>query len=197
MDILHRQKIAKALMGNKNGLGHKKSPEVRRRISKARKNRFKKLGYLNSLETRRKMSKSLQGRIAWNKGKKGFMSEAGKERLRQSVLKRLANPKNHYNWKGGKSFEPYSCQFTKQLKLKIKRRDNFKCRLCGVLEKDYFQKLSIHHIDFDKNNCNEINLVVLCRSCNSKVNYNREYWSKYFKEKVQRLETELPSGKMV
>jgi hypothetical protein len=46
--------------------------------------------------------------------------------------------------------------------------------LCGVEEKDYFQKLSIHHIDYNKENCKDDNLITLCRGCNAIVNYGRE-----------------------
>ena len=174
------------LIGNKFGKG-KRDKSVGEKISKGRMERKKRLGYINSPETRLKQSLVKKGKPAWNKGKKGFMSEDGRERLRQATLKRLANPENHYNWKGGKSFEPYPSLFTEQLKLKIKKRDKFTCQYCRVKEKDYFEKLSVHHIDYNKNNCEEKNLITLCRGCNAKANFNRSYWSNYFKEKVQRL----------
>jgi len=43
------------------------------------------------------------------------------------------------------------------------------------------KRILIHHIDYDKQNCNENNLITVCNSCNSKVNYNRDYWFVYFK----------------
>jgi len=39
-------------------------------------------------------------------------------------------------WFGGKSFEPYGIQFNKELKKKIKERDNYKCQICGMPEKE-------------------------------------------------------------
>ena len=44
----------------------------------------------------------------------------------------------------------------------------------------YNKKQSIHHIDYDKQSCKDNNLITLCSSCNSVVNYNRDYWYAYF-----------------
>jgi Ni/Co efflux regulator RcnB len=184
MKEITKKKISRALKGNKNQ-EKVRSEETRRKISETRKRLFKERGWLNTLETRKKIGKAGLGRTAWNKGKK--FSEESRKKMSLSALKRYENPENHYNWKGGKSFEPYTIEFNRRLKKKIKERDNFTCQLCLVKEKDYYQKLSIHHIDFNKNNCVDENLVTLCRSCNSKVNYKRDYWQNYFKEKVQRL----------
>lgn len=82
------------------------------------------------------------------------------------------------SWLGGKSFEPYSIDWTNLLKEKIRIRDNNKCQLCGNFGKH------IHHINYDKKNCNENNLVVLCVSCHMKTNFNRENWINYFNNKL-------------
>uniref|UniRef100_A0A6H1ZX55 Putative homing endonuclease n=2 Tax=viral metagenome TaxID=1070528 RepID=A0A6H1ZX55_9ZZZZ len=50
-----------------------------------------------------------------------------------------------------------------------------------------FEKLTIHHIDYNKKNNDELNLISLCRKCHSKTGGKRKYWQNYFKEKVQRL----------
>ncbi len=181
----HKRNIAIALKGNKNNQGNKQSEETREKIRTSRKKRFERLGYLNSTETRKKMSEARKGKPAWNKGKK--MPASARKKMSEAAYRRLADPRNHYNWKGGKSFEPYTSAFTKQLKQKIKGRDDYTCQLCGMTEEDYFQKLSIHHIDYNKDNCDTSNLITLCRSCNAKANFKRKYWSNLFKEKVQRL----------
>jgi len=178
-----KKKISKKLMGNKNGLGHKLSKEIREKMSKSRLERKKRLGYLNSPETRTKMGEWQKGKTAWNKGKK--MPKSMGEKMKIIASKRLRDKAG--NWIDGRSFEPYTCEFNNRLKLRIRRRDKFICQKCNVNEKDYFQKLGVHHIDYDKYNCNEHNLITLCRSCNAKVNKNRNYWSNYFKEKLQRL----------
>lgn len=87
--------------------------------------------------------------------------------------------KNHSNWKGGISFEPYNYEFN-QIKREIKERDKWICQLCGFIDTKKDGKLCVHHIDYDKKNNNISNLVSLCHICNGKVNYDREYWKKYF-----------------
>lgn len=181
----HKRKISVALTGNRNG-GRFKDPITRGlRISRSRLLRKKKLGYINSPETRKKMSLAKQGKPSWNKGKK--WSKATRNKMSEAQFKRFSDKTRHPRWLGGESFEPYPVVFDRKLKLAIRKRDGFTCQLCKVKEKDYFQTLSIHHIDYDKNNCNENNLFTLCRSCNGRVNKDRAIWTKFFKEKVQRL----------
>ena len=50
------------------------------------------------------------------------------------------------------------------------------CQLCLEHGND------VHHIDYDKNNNQESNLITLCHKCNLKINKNRVYWSNYFQE---------------
>jgi len=83
-------------------------------------------------------------------------------------------------WKGGKSFEPYTTNWTKTLKRSIRERDHYTCQLCGRQQEDI--AFSVHHIDYNKDNCNPKNLITLCRSCHPKTNYNRDYWIKYFND---------------
>jgi len=45
--------------------------------------------------------------------------------------------------------------------------------------------LSIHHIDYDKQNCKENNLITLCDSCNNRANSNRNYWIEFYTKKVE------------
>jgi len=77
-------------------------------------------------------------------------------------------------WQGGKSFEPYTTDWTITLKRAIRERDNYICQKCSQYGN------SIHHIDYDKKNCNSNNLITLCRRCNTEVNFNRKYWTNYF-----------------
>lgn len=50
----------------------------------------------------------------------------------------------------------------------------------GCPQTECIKKLSIHHIDYNKNNTNSNNLISLCNSCHSKTNYNKKYWINYF-----------------
>jgi len=86
-------------------------------------------------------------------------------------------------WKGGESFEPYSPVFNLLLIEKIRERDNYTCQLCDITEEEhivlYGRVLTIHHINYDKKNSTEDNLLTMCIACNARVNFNREYWKKY------------------
>ena len=78
---------------------------------------------------------------------------------------------NNSNYKTG---ENYKSEFIK-IREKIKARDNFKCRYCMCEEEiiTYLSKgeekkksnLVIHHIDENKHNNSESNLLTLCASC--------------------------------
>lgn len=83
----------------------------------------------------------------------------------------------HYLWRGGVSFEPYPREFTKQLKDKIKSRDNHQCQGCGITD----ELLAVHHIDSDKKNCSEENLITTCQKCNNSAKRMRDYWINFYK----------------
>lgn len=94
---------------------------------------------------------------------------------------------NHPCWRGGISFEPYGLEFNLKLKLKIRQRDNFICQECKKSEKKLKQKLSIHHIDYNKKNNNLNNLISLCKKCHAKTNFKRNDWINYFQIKILKI----------
>lgn len=57
----------------------------------------------------------------------------------------------------------------------IRKWDQYTCQICGKEP-----AICVHHIDYDKLNCDPKNLITLCRKCHTKTNYNREYWENYF-----------------
>ena len=182
-------------------VGYKHTPETIAKIKEAVKGKASRywLGKKRSLETKQKISKAKKGKPSWNKEKhwsKDFRKKVSKsikelwkdrryrDRMVAIHLTRMKGKMElHYNWKGGKSFEPYPKVFNNTLKRIIKEIDDYICQLCGVGEKDHYEKLSIHHIDYDKNNCQISNLITLCRGCNSKANFGRENWERYFQNK--------------
>lgn len=86
------------------------------------------------------------------------------------------------NWHGGLSFENYPIEFNNILKWKIKKRDHYKCFMCGWMPiKESRKRLVIHHIDYNKNNLEMDNLITLCSKCHQETNYNRNKWIEYFK----------------
>lgn len=82
----------------------------------------------------------------------------------------------HWNWRGGIS-KKYCNKFNKKFKEYIRYKFNNRCYICG--KNDNKRRLSIHHIDYNKNSiCNgkEWAFVPLCTSCHVKTNNNRWYW---------------------
>lgn len=73
----------------------------------------------------------------------------------------------------------YSVDWTETLRRSIRERDKYICKLCGSQQGDI--SFAVHHIDYDKYNCNPNNLITLCNSCHAKTNHNRKDWIKYFK----------------
>jgi 5-methylcytosine-specific restriction endonuclease McrA len=104
-----------------------------------------------------------------------------KPEVRKKMSKNNRKEKNP-NWQGGISKNPYPLEFDNRLKRKIFERDGFRCKLCGINH-----LLGCHHIDYDKKNCEEENLVTLCRGCNIRVNYNRNFWENYFLRCKERI----------
>lgn len=97
------------------------------------------------------------------------------------------------NWQNGISKLPYSFSFNDELKEQIRKRDNYQCQNpeCNMTEEEhlivYGCNLHVHHINYDKFNCEENNLISLCVSCNIRANYNRYYWEKYYQEKIKEI----------
>lgn len=158
-------------------LGKKQSIETRKKISNAHKGRKKpwagKYKHSKLSERHKKnISKGLTGRK---------QSEETKRKISKSLIghKGLSGDKNPC-WKGGISFEPYSVDWTKTLKQSIRERDKYRCVLCGKPQDDISH--CVHHIDYDKKNCNIDNLITLCSVCHGKTNKNRDYWEKLLKE---------------
>jgi 5-methylcytosine-specific restriction endonuclease McrA len=135
-----------------------------------------------SIETRLKIGLTLKG------GKRSLETRG---KMKENHWIKKDNPhlwlvkENHHNWRGGKSYEPYTPSFDKQTKERVRVRDNFQCQLCGIPELECYEHLHIHHIDYDKKNCDIKNLISLCRSCHCKTIYHRDYWNNYFTEKIE------------
>ena len=99
------------------------------------------------------------------------------------------------NWNNGSSFEPYGLDFNNNLKEQIRKRDNYRCQECLRHQDELFKKvkggkirkykLHIHHIDFNKQNNNQNNLISLCNSCHTQTLYNRENWIEYYQKKME------------
>lgn len=103
---------------------------------------------------------------------------------------RTSSGKKNGMWKGGSSFIYYPSEFSFRLKEQIRKRDNYRCQRCGIKECNligYKKKLTVHHIDYNKQNCKKENLITICEKCNSTVESNRDFWFAYFTYILEHL----------
>lgn len=150
------EKTKEALRNSRLGTRH--SEETKKHWSDIRK------GKKNSPEARLKISLALNG-------KKKSPEHAKK------VADAHRGEKCNF-WQGGVWGNPYSVDWTVTLRRSIRERDKYICQIC--MEPQGERSLSIHHIDYEKFNCDPANLVSLCVECHAKTNSNREYWLTYF-----------------
>jgi 5-methylcytosine-specific restriction enzyme A len=162
--------------------GRKMSEEQKKKISIANKGKINKGTFK-------------KGQKSWNAGTAIYLicKQCGKHFIPQNY-----NPKQKYcsikcaglaqsgennpSWNGGKSFEPYSIDWTETLRRSIRERDRYTCQMCGKLQTD--RAFCVHHIDYNKKNDNPNNLITLCLECHLKTNINRNYWQNYFKSNM-------------
>jgi 5-methylcytosine-specific restriction endonuclease McrA len=191
--IEHRKHLSEALIGNKPSdeskrknkewhTGRVLSQETKDKMSKIAKERgFGKwmVGKKATNEQKEKMRLSMLGK---NRGKK---SEETKKKISISKRNSDKTPRGEkaYQWQGGKSFIPYSLDWTDTLKRSIRERDRYTCQICNKPQGD--EAHDVHHIDYNKLNCNPKNLITLCRQCHAKTSFNREYWIEYFNKRYE------------
>ena len=126
-----------------------------------------------SEETRRKISKAGQGRVAWNRGLKGYLAGEknyfwGKSLIPWNRGKKRIDTlgEKHWNWKGGITLLNKKIRNSFEYKYWIKqvlKRDIYICQDCG--EKG--GKLNVDHIKpfsviLAKNNINNIDQALNC-----------------------------------
>lgn len=124
----------------------------------------------------------------WNEKKKNNSCEVCKKdlgrRSRSSVCMDCYTGPHTPNWEGGISCLPYGKEWTARLRRQIKKRDGQSCQNPWCSKKN--KTLSVHHIDYNKQNCDPSNLITLCRSCNTKANKNRSFWTLLYSTIMQR-----------
>ncbi|VUT26455.1 MAG: NUMOD3 motif (2 copies) [Candidatus Methanolliviera sp. GoM_oil] len=191
--------ISEANAGERHpNYGKHPSEETRKKMSHA------KMGVRPTKETRKKLStartgkhpseetrKKLSGEKNHNYGRhrseetcnKISVGNIGKRtgiRPTKETCQRISDShegEKNGSWKGGISYVPYCPRFNFQLKERIREKHGRVCFLCGKTEKENRGRLSIHHVDGDKNQgCNgkEWILVPLCKSCHGKIHHNKK-----------------------
>ena len=179
----HKRKISEALKG------YIPSEEARANMSKAGKGRVLSAEHRMKIRiaTKGKRHKSpppsfRQKRRDIMMGNKLTLGYIPSNETRQKLSEANRREK-HWNWKGGVLPVRYPSDFNIILKRQIRERDGHICQLCTARENGRLH--SIHHIDYNKDNCHPLNLLTLCVSCNSKVNFNIEHWTTHFQGLVE------------
>lgn len=186
--------------------GYKQTEEHRRKLGIAHLGKFltkdhkEKIGRKSRGFTYKEIygdraEKEKKKRKEGNKGKhiefwrKLGLANKGKKRSEEFRIRRsfCYSGKGNPNWQGGIGSLLYSFEFNEEFKTLIRERDNNTCQLCGKTREQEGKNLCVHHIYYDKmNECtNENDFITLCRSCNIKVNRNREYWTEFFQLKLE------------
>ena len=162
--------------------------EIRGRTFYSQGERNSTFGKVRSEEWRNKISTARKGKLIGPKNH--FWGKQHTIESQQLISDHHADFSldKHPRWNGGKSFEPYTTKFTKELKDLIRLRDGYRCQRCGAPQEECLRALDIHHIDYDKTNCLPTNLISLCRNCNAIVNSSREYWAASFRESLNKAQ---------
>ncbi len=167
----HRRRLREGHTVVRYWLGKKHSKEhIEKRVKK-------NTGRKNTAKTIEKMRASAIG--------KKMTPEANKKNSIKKIAwwaipenrKRMSGINNHL-WRGGRIKKQYSTDWTETLKRSIRERDNYTCQVCNKKQKK--RKHAVHHIDYDKKNCDPKNLITLCTGCHTKTNTNRKSWIEYF-----------------
>jgi plasmid stability protein len=178
-----KEKLRLANLGKHHSLETKLKMSLARKGKPFTKEHCEKIGQANkgrcvSVETRKKLSNALKGEKNPRYGK--HLSMESRQKI--SDANKL---KGHHNWQGGKSFESYTTDWTDTLRRSIRERDNYICQLCGTLQGDY--AFSVHHLDYDRKNCNPENLITLCKKCHGRTGYDKEKWKLYFENRRKNI----------
>lgn len=182
--------------GELNGFyGKKHTEETKSLIGlKNKKTYEEKYGSEKALDLRKQQSTRMTGTQNSFYGKKHTDESRAKISENHADLSGENNPmyKKGYklkgdkngSWKGGISFGDYGFEFNNNLKTKIRKRDKFTCAACNK------NGYSVHHIDYNKINNSEVNLITLCRSCHGKTNFRREEWNIFFNSLILKKQHE-------
>lgn len=96
-------------------------------------------------------------------------SRSCSHKRRALITKGSGNP----SWAGGVSRLPYPWNF-REISRRVIERDGNRCQAPDCAGTD--RRLTTHHINYDKSDCAETNLICLCSACNSRANFGRDRW---------------------
>lgn len=108
---------------------------------------------------------------------------ATRDRVKHCSISCAKKGEKQWSWKGG--IWPYASEFEKKIRYEIRIRDKNTCQSCG--SKKYGKRnLHVHHIDQNKKNNNQENLITLCPLC-----HRREHSGKALRVKEEKSQSFL------
>lgn len=153
------------------------------RINNPSKTISSQIKHKNTINTpEAKLKRGLISKEVWNRPevKIKMMGENNPSKRPEIKVKKLRE--NNGNWKGGVSFLPYCEKFDKRKREDIRKKYDYKCYSCGKRQTENLtkfkkvRKLSVHHIDFDKQQgCDGKGwkLIPLCLECHGKIHWDK------------------------
>jgi len=121
------------------------------------------LGQHRSKETKNKISKTRLERHLTFPSLLGYKhSLESRKKMSLARLGRFTG-EDSPTWQGGKKLERYPFLFNQELKNRIKNKFGNRCWWC----KREKLTLCVHHINSNKHDCRDINLIPLCFYCHS------------------------------
>ena len=182
-----RRKQSASMKANPNVgkalIGRKLSEETKRKISASRKGKPK------STEHRKKIGDVHRGKIVSEETRKKMSDARIGKKLAEETKRKMSDGRrrgeNHPNWMGKDHNRIYPPEFFRVRNL-VLNRDGDQCWNPGCW--GTAKRMSVHHIDFDKNNNRLTNLIALCMSCNNRANKGREFWTAYY-QKLMRAKS--------
>jgi 5-methylcytosine-specific restriction endonuclease McrA len=165
----HKRKLSESK------IGIPRSEETKRRMSETNSGKPK------SEETKRKISKRMKGKPHSNDHNKKIAESL------KGIVHSIESRRKLSITLGGdgcienREHKRYPPDFTIELKIQIKIKYHGVCQLCGCR-----RTLVIHHIDYDKKNTSDSNLIPLCNPCHGKTNIYRDKYRKLFQSRNGR-----------
>jgi len=136
-------------------------------ISRSESNAIHLIGHVVSDETKQKISKAHSGKKLSGDHKRRIGNSV-RRRWEEGEFESIHVGENNPRWKGGIKFLVYPKEFDEKLKRRIRRRDSHECQCCNknVYRSRYGH---VHHIDGNKQNNSDDNLILVCASCHNAI----------------------------
>lgn len=111
------------------------------------------------------------------------VANSNRKNWKDPIFRKMHCGENASNWKGGISFDPYCEKFNNEFKERVREFFSRRCIICNKTEEEEGRKMSVHHVDYDKQVCcNDRSpaFVCVCSRHNLIANGNRDKWSYIF-----------------